>query len=179
VIALALALGALSIAWLLGALALQRAGVARPSKTFDAIVVLGCAVRPDGTPGPAFRRRIALGCELLRAGHAERLVITGGRVRSPIAEADAARSYIAASSLAPIDALVLETEARNTRENAQRTRAMLGEARVLVVSCSWHVPRARRVFARVFTNVECAGAPGSLRGALREVPAWLASFVRQ
>jgi uncharacterized SAM-binding protein YcdF (DUF218 family) len=178
VVALAVSLVVLSIAWMLGALALMRAGAVRATGTYDAIVVLGCRVMPNGTPGAAFRRRIELGCGLLRAGHAPRLVITGGPVRSATSEAESARAFIAAHALAPLDAVVLESEARTTRDNARRTRRLLGDARVLIVSCSWHLPRARRVFARAFTNVECAGAPGSLRGALREVPAWIVSVAR-
>ncbi len=167
-------------AWWLGALALSRAGSTTldPNERFDAIVVLGCRVLPNGQPGPAFARRLDLGCALVRAGAAPKLVVTGGRVSTSISEADAALAYVEARSLAPVDRLVREDQARNTRENATRTRALLGEARVLVVTTDWHVPRARRVFARSFAHVRCIGAPGKLRGALREVVPFLLDRLR-
>lgn len=179
-IPLLLALALTSLVWCAAALVIRRAGARalEPGATFDAIVVLGCRVRPDGSPGLAFARRIELGCALLREGRAPRLVVTGGAVGGPIPEADAARTYIEARALCDLAPLVLEREARNTRENARRTRALLGDVRVLVVTDAWHVPRARRIFARAFGDVQCAGAPGRFRGALREVPAFVFDLVR-
>lgn len=179
-IALLLTLSSLALAWLLGAQALMRAGRARPepSERFDAIVVLGCRVRDDGEVGPAFARRIEAGCALLAAGAAPKLVVTGGKVGGPVTEASAARAYVEKKALAPLDVLVLEDAARSTRENATCVRAMLGDARVLVVTTDWHVSRACRIFARSFSHVRGASAEGRLRGALREVPLWLIDRLR-
>lgn len=145
-----------------------------PSERFDAIVVLGCRVR-DGLASAAFGRRLDVACALLREGVAPTLVISGGKVGSPVAEAEAGRTYVLSRGLAPVDRIVLEDCATTTRENATLTRVLLGDVRVLIVTTDWHVPRARRVFRRSFTHVQAASAPGKLRGALREVAAWLVS----
>lgn len=166
--------------WLLAAQALRRSGRAPlpPDARFDAIVVLGARVRPDGTPSPALARRVELGCALLREGRAPKLVVTGGRVGGPITEAEAALRYVTARTLAPLDRIVLEPHARTTRDNARLTRALLGDVHVLVVTDDWHVARARRIFARAFCRVACAGAAGRIRGALREVPALVIELAR-
>lgn len=177
---LALVCAFVALAWPLAALVLARRGRARPDRDarFDAIVVLGCRVRPDGSASPSLKRRVELGCALLRAGHAPRLVITGGRVGSSVTEAAAARAHVAAHALAPVDALVLEEAATSTRTNATCTRALLGDASVLVVTDDWHVTRARMLFGRSFSRVACAGARARWRGALREVPLVVIDWVR-
>ncbi|MFO0685625.1 MAG: YdcF family protein [Sandaracinus sp.] len=170
----------LALAWPLAALALTRAGRSRPASgaRFDAIVVLGCRVRADGSASPALVRRIELGCQLLREGLAPKLVVTGGAVGGPLTEAEAARRVIAERALAPLDRVVLEPEARTTRENAEKTKRLLGEARVLVVTSDWHAARAHRLFARHFREVATAGAEGGWKGALREVPLFVLASVR-
>ncbi len=174
------ALLAVVLAWPLAAVALSRLGRSWPQHDarFDAIVVLGCRVRADGTASPALARRIELGCRLLGEGLAPRLVVTGGRVGGPISEAEAARRVIDQRGLAPLDRIVLEAEARTTNENAEKTRRLLGDVRVLVVTSDWHTPRARRVFARHFRVVATAGAEGGMKGALREVPLFALSLAR-
>ena len=165
-----------ALAWGLAASTLRRVGASRPTQgvRFDAIVVLGCRVR-DGRASPAFVRRLDVACALLGEGVAPTLVISGGKVGSHVSEAEAGRAYVLSCGLAPIDRIVLEDCATTTRENASLTRALLGDVHVLIVTTDWHVPRARRVFRREFTRVEAASASGNLRGALREVAAWLVS----
>lgn len=181
VLSLALACAFASLAWPLAALLLMRAGRVRPApgERFDAIVVLGARVRPDGSASVSLRRRVALGCELLRAGHAPKLVVTGGRVGGPITEAAAALAYVEGAELAPRGALVLEEAATSTRTNATSTRALLGDASVLVVTDDWHVPRSRMLFSRSFSRVACAGAPATIRGALREVVVLMVDALRR
>jgi uncharacterized SAM-binding protein YcdF (DUF218 family) len=164
------------LAWVLAASALRWMGASRPApnERFDAIVVLGCRVR-DGQASAAFGRRLDVACALLREGIAPTLVITGGKVGSHVTEAEAGRTYVLSHGLAPVDRIVLEDRATTTRENASLTRALIGDVPVLIVTTDWHVPRARRVFLRSFMRVEAASAPGKLRGALREVAAWLVS----
>lgn len=178
-LALVIGIVVLAQAWWLAALALMRTGTRRPDpgERFDAIVVLGCRVR-GGVPGPAFARRLEVGCAALRAELAPKLVITGGAVGDSVSEADAGYAYVAQRAIAPLAAIVREDQSRTTRENATCTRALLGDARVLVVTTDWHVSRAERVFARSFTTVKCASAPGKLRGALREIVPWILDRVR-
>lgn len=117
------------------------------------------------------------------------LVLSGGTVghRRPEAAvmADMAKRL-------GIDArcLVLEEEARNTRENARFALALLGArgvARVIVVSDFWHLPRACMLFRRFapsHVSVSALGVAPEWRsvwwwmGALREIPAFVADCVR-
>ena len=170
-----LALGCLGIAYLVLAVWLDRRGMrSAPEERYDAIVVLGCRVRPDGTASPALARRAALGAELWRRGLAPRLVLTGGVGTHPPSEAEAA-ARVARALGVPDDAMILEDRSTSTEENAREAARRIDAERVLVVTDAYHVVRAERVFRRHFAHVRAAGSAGSpsvrARGALREVTA--------
>lgn len=163
------------VLWLLAALALDRLGRRPPPDgRWDAIVVLGCGVGPDGRPAPALRHRVERAVALWRQGLAPVIVFTGGLGAHPPSEAEAAAAHARALGLPP-SAVRLEDRSTSTEENARFTAALHPNARVLVVTDAYHVFRARRVFARHFPAVAAAGSvaplPSRARGALREVAA--------
>jgi len=132
--------------------------------TADAIVVLGAALRAPGVAGPALRRRVAHAVRLLADGAAGHMVLSGGVVGPPPAEAVVMRD-LAMEMGAPAERLVMEDQARNTFENAVYTGRIMRERgwrRVLVVTDPFHVPRALYVFRRL--GLEAAGAPVRDRG---------------
>lgn len=166
---------ALLLAYLGAALFLDWTGRrAAPPGVYDAIVVLGCRVGPGGRPSASLDRRARRAAELFEAGLAPTIVLTGGVGDHPPSEARAAAD-VARSLGVPEDALVLEETSTSTEENAREARALVGPRRVLLVTDSYHVLRAERVFRRYFEGVVGVGsiAPtrARVRGALREVVA--------
>ena len=89
------------------------------------------------------------------------VVACGGRAWNGIVEADALRELLQQGGV-PGDAIVCEHRSRDTFENAMFAARILGErgiSRVVVVTCTWHVPRARSAFARAgLVVVEAFGA---------------------
>jgi uncharacterized SAM-binding protein YcdF (DUF218 family) len=121
----------------------------------DAIVVLGAGVRRDGTLSNSSLRRTIRGIDLYRRGLAKILVFTGPRNRSAHAEAEV-RSVLAMQFGVPSAAIVLETTARTTREEADRVAALLrhrGLSRILLVADVEGMRRATAVFQRVGFDV--------------------------
>jgi uncharacterized SAM-binding protein YcdF (DUF218 family) len=173
----AVLLVASQVALYLGALAygLDRAG-RRPigeDERFDAVVVLGCRVRPDGTPSPTLVRRTEAGARLVTEGRAPRLVLSGGKVGSETTEASAALPTALAAGLSR-EAILLEERSRTTDQNAAEVATLLGDpdARVLLVTDAYHVTRSVRLFRKHFRHVRghgvvVAGYP-RIKGALRE-----------
>ncbi len=56
----------------------------------------------------------------------------------------------------PEEVVIRERRSRDTQENAIYAARLLRErgiTDVVIVSCTWHVPRARRLFARAGLNV--------------------------
>lgn len=147
----------------------------------DAAIVLGAALNPDGSPGPALRRRVAAGAALVRAGRAPRLVLSGGAVRHHRSEAEVMHALALRHGVPP-EALVLEPDSRNTLENARNCRRILaanGWRRVAVVTDGYHLPRALYVFRRLGMDAEGVAAarpPGRawrVAACVREAGAFL------
>lgn len=167
-------------AWGGAAWILDRSGL-RPlprGRRYDAIVIAGCRVMPDGRPSPALVRRTALAVALYLEGRAPVIVCTGGKGDPPPPRSEAAAAAaVARERGVPDAALVLEDESRTTWENAEFTAKRIEAQSVCVVSDSVHVFRCRRMFGHFFDEVDGVGVRltgrSRLRQALREVGAVL------
>jgi uncharacterized SAM-binding protein YcdF (DUF218 family) len=147
----------------------------------DAIVVLGCQLVGGGRPSERLRRRVALGVGLYREAAAPLLVMSGGGAGA--ATEAAVMRDLAREAGVPETAVLLETESRNTFENAAYTARLLhaiGKPRIVLVSDRAHLPRAARLFRRAGLEViGVAGVPASsMRRAFGAVLYEIASLMR-
>ena len=116
-----------------------------PLPQSDVIILLGGI-------GPA--DRIVDTLRIYRAGKAPRIVISGGnqpwRVCA-VPEAESISNVLVGLGI-PFSALILETESRNTRENAVNTAAIFeahGWRTGLLVTSGTHMPRALAAFQKM------------------------------
>lgn len=125
-------------------------------KGFDALVVLGARVLPDGRPSDALRYRVHTGVRLFHEGAAPLLLFTGAGAAGPPGapsaglptEADVALRLATAQGV-PEDRCLLERASMTTWENAAFSAPLLRERdarRVLVVTDRYHLFRALRCF---------------------------------
>ena len=120
---------------------------------YAAIVLLGGATSPANPPK---RMHPDLGAAADRMWHATRLykeglapiiIISGGRSpglesRSDIqTEAQAMRLFLLDMGI-PDSAMILEDQARTTRENASLTKGIIKDGAVALVTSAFHMPRA-------------------------------------
>ena len=91
-------------------------------------LVFGCR------PGPAFDARIHAAHCLLRAGRADKIIISGQR------EADYAHLKLLKMGVAK-HLIELEPRARSTVENLTLSASLLGDKPFWAVSDRWHLPR--------------------------------------
>ncbi len=136
--------------------------------TLPAAVVLGAAIRPDGSPSPAMLRRLAHGAALWRAGRVGHLILSGGLVRHPPAEARVMQALALAAGVGE-DCLILEERSRNTAENARFCAPLCQERgwrQLLLVTDGWHMRRALYCFRRVGLSPVAAPAPAEGQGWL-------------
>ncbi|NJL00655.1 MAG: YdcF family protein [Spirulinaceae cyanobacterium RM2_2_10] len=125
----------------------------------EAIVLLGGCTKSQKPPRPMVDiteggDRIFYAAQLYRDGKAPLVIAAGGRVGwrgsgSPEA-ADMAKLLEFLS--VPHDAILLELNSLNTRENAVNVKRLLdqrGLKRVLLVTSAMHMPRALRIFQRL------------------------------
>lgn len=169
------ALAAGVIGWVLAAVALDQHGERSVgAASADLVVVAGCRVEPDGTASPCLRGRVERAAALWREGRAPIVLLTGGVGEHPPSEAEAGRAVLLAAGV-PADRIALEDRSSSTEENAVFARRVTDARRVLLVTDTFHVWRAERVFGRVFDEVSAVGVRAPwwprTRGALREVAA--------
>jgi uncharacterized SAM-binding protein YcdF (DUF218 family) len=128
----------------------DRAGTERAG----CVVVLGC--RP-GTG--AFARRARAARDVYFARDLRMIVACGGRAWDGKVEADELARLLRESDV-PDDAIIRERCSLDTRDNARFAAGMLarrGIEEVLVVTCSWHLPRAVRLFRAAGLRAEGIG----------------------
>ena len=126
------------------------------SDRFDAIVVLGGGLDENGSLRPTIelssnsRNRTTCGVDLFQQGYAPVLVLTGGSERiigTGPKEAIEMKRWAVRLGV-PESSMMIDTEARNTYENATVTKRLLGPASILLVSSASHLPRAVPVFTK-------------------------------
>lgn len=124
----------------------------------DAIVVLGGGLQPDGSLTAASLRRTVHGIALHHRRLAPIIVFLGPGRRVGVPE-ESIRATLARDLGVPDSAIVPVTGARNTREEVQRAQPLLsarGATRLLLVTDSQHMFRARRLFERAGFSVIAA-----------------------
>jgi uncharacterized SAM-binding protein YcdF (DUF218 family) len=139
---------------------------AAPTCCYEAIVVLGGSIGPAVPPlrpDPELfdsSDRVWHAARLFHRGLAPRIIVSGGSylVESGQApptqtEAVAMRQFLVALGV-PESAIVMEGKSINTIENMQETRALVGTARVALVTSGFHMPRALRLARKVGLDAE-------------------------
>lgn len=130
----------------------------------DAIVVLGGAMhfywieREHVTPYELENSRLAAGARAWLARRAPVIVLSGGGDNGGNPESSEARLMANAIQRlgVPADALMLEPESHNTRDNARYTAALArkhGFGRILLVTSQLHMPRALIEFRKAGVDV--------------------------
>ncbi len=126
----------------------------------QAVVTLGAGLESEGVLSDNSLRRALTGILLCRKGLASLIVFSGPASRFKIAEADVRAEMARGLGVLP-DAILTDTQARTTREEAERISALLRPRevrRILLVTDSLHMARARRLFEHTGLQVFPVGA---------------------
>lgn len=139
----------------------------------DCIVVLSGGVLDQTAPRPTIEitqegNRVLYAAQLYRQGKAPRILCTGGivpggtRVR---AEAEDMSEFLEMLGV-PKDAILKETQARNTHEHGVNLFPILqqrGFKHILLVTSAMHMPRSMGVFRRLCPGIDWTPAPTDFR----------------
>ena len=95
--------------------------------------------------------RFWAGVELFKAGKAPQLVFTGGRQPwSPVKETEGQWLATQAKRIGvPADLIQVSSEARNTAQEAKAVAVLLKTKDIVLVTSSYHMPRAKKIFEDV------------------------------
>jgi uncharacterized SAM-binding protein YcdF (DUF218 family) len=128
---------------------------------FDAILVFGCKAAPSGGPSACELARVSEAVHEYRRGVAPRLILTGGAVHNQYIESKVMAAAARAEGI-PDSALYLDTESRDTIQNAKNALRILqshGWSSAELVSSPQHLPRIGLIFKRLPVEWRLHAAP--------------------
>jgi vancomycin permeability regulator SanA len=104
-------------------------------------LVLGAMVFPDGRPSPFLAARLDLAHRLYSAGRVRVVVVSGDNGAKEYNEPEAMRTYLINAGM-PGEAVVADYAGFDTYDSAARALRIFGVEQLIVVTQSYHLPRA-------------------------------------
>lgn len=133
---------------------------APPPEDLDCILVLGCGVRPDGSPSHMLEDRMKRAIQLYQAGWSDVLLLSGDNRKEDYNEVGVMKAYAMARGV-PEEAIVLDHAGLCTYDSLYRARAIFGAERVAVITQAFHISRALYIGRSL--GVEAWGVTADLR----------------
>jgi uncharacterized SAM-binding protein YcdF (DUF218 family) len=134
-----------------------------PDSSADAAIVLGAAAW-GSNPSPVYRERINEAISLYKQGRVHWIIFTGGSRRPGYpSEAEVGRQFSAKHGI-PLDAMLVDSESRNTWQNLDRARKLMavnGIRSALLVSDPLHMRRAMAIAIDLGIRTGAAPTPSS------------------
>lgn len=140
---LLISLGVAVYGGLIGWLCWQEAHPEAPGP-YDAIIVLGAQVLPDGTPQVQLEWRLLEALTLYQGSPAPIVVCGAQGADEPRPEAEVMRDWLIERGV-PAESILTDANSFNTRENIQNAVSLLSPydvSAVRVVTSDYHLPRA-------------------------------------
>lgn len=125
-----------------------------------AAIVFGAGLQRDSSPTPILRDRVAAAAELYFTGKVEKLLMSGDNRFIYYNEPEAMRQYALQLGV-PSEAIVLDYAGRRTYDTCYRAKAIFGLAEVILVTQSFHLPRALYTCNRL--GLDAIGIPADLQ----------------
>ena len=104
-------------------------------------LVLGAKVFPDGTPSPYLAARLDVAHRLYQSGKVQVIVVSGDHLAKEYNEPEAMRTYLVNAGM-PAAAVVTDYGGFDTYESCARALRIFGVKQLIVVTQSYHLPRA-------------------------------------
>jgi len=134
--------------------------VVDPPRPADAIVVFASGVGESGKAGGGYQERVKEAIDLYHMGSASHLIFSSGYLFA-FQEAEVMKAVAVANGV-PSSAIILETKAANTYENAKFVSEIIvqrGWRSVLLVSSPYHMRRAVWTMRRVAPEITVVPRP--------------------
>lgn len=154
---------------------------------YDAIIVLGAQVKPDGEPSLQLQWRIDAAVEAWKEHNC--IIVTCGAQggNEPAPEAHVMRDELIRQGV-PEEAILVEDQSFNTRQNINHAVSLLEGRevrRVLIVTSDYHLPRAMAIAEDAGLDASGMGAPTKLgmrywvKNHGREALAWIKYWMQK
>jgi len=119
-------------------------------------LVLGAQVDPGGTPSPFLAARLELARRLFAAGKVKVLLVSGDHMNWDYDEPQAMRTWLVAHGV-PDKKIVLDYAGFDTYDSCARALRVFGVHRLIVVTQTYHLPRAVMLCRRLGLDADGVG----------------------
>ena len=148
----------------------------------DCILILGCGVRPDGTPSPMLQDRLETGIDLYNAGFAPRILISGDNGQITYNEIHVMLHYLLDRGIPAAD-IFCDHAGFSTYDSIHRSNSIFGAQRMIIVTQRYHQYRAQFIASRLgIASIGCCTDDihygGQLFRELREIAARDKDFIK-
>ena len=146
---------------------------------YDAVIILGAQVKPDGTPSVQLTWRLDAAKDAWDMRNVP-IVVCGAQGRDePMTEADAMEIYLSARGV-PGDMILKDPDSFNTVQNLKTAKRLLDDypevRNVLIVTSDYHVPRSLAIAGDLGYAATGLGSPCLpdywIKNHARETLAW-------
>ena len=107
----------------------------------DCIIVLGCFVREDGTPGNILADRLKTGVELYKNGVAPKIIMSGDHSSDEYNEVASMKRYAVEAGV-PSEDIFMDHAGFSTYETMYRAKEVFGAEKVVIVTQEYHLYRS-------------------------------------
>lgn len=142
-------------------------------KDVDAILILGCQVKPDGSLSLMLKDRLDKGIELYKNGVAPKVIVSGDHGREDYDEVNAMKKYMIQNEV-PSEDIFMDHAGFNTYDSMYRAKNIFNVNKCVVVTQKYHLYRS--VYIGNALGMETYGVPaqnikyvGQLGRDIREV----------
>ena len=141
-------LAAIVFAGVVGYVCIREGSVAKAvpeADQYDAIIVLGAQIKPDGSPSVQLSWRLDAAAEAYRQKPVPVVVCGAQGKDEPMTEAEGMKKYLTESGI-PEQDILQDPDSFNTRQNLKNAASLLSSLpsvkKVLIVTSDYHVPRS-------------------------------------
>ena len=158
-----------------------------PAGEYDAIIVLGAQVKPDGTLSLQLQWRVDAAAKAWRERRSLIVVCGAQGSNEPATEASVMKAELIRQGV-PEEYILMDEESFNTRQNIANAVALLegrDVQRVLVVTSDYHLPRAMAIAEDAGLEASGVGSPTKLgvrfwvKNHGREALAWIKYWMQK
>ena len=158
-----------------------------PAGEYDAIIVLGAQVKPDGTLSLQLQWRVDAAAKAWRERQSLIVVCGAQGSNEPATEASVMKAELIRQGV-PEKYILMDEESFNTRQNIANAVALLegrDVQRVLVVTSDYHLPRAMAIAEDAGLEASGVGSPTKLgvrfwvKNHGREALAWIKYWMQK
>ena len=182
-------LGVILYAGLVGYICIREGSVLKEvpaAENYDAIIVLGAQVKPDGSPSVQLSWRLDAAWEAWEQKHVPVVVCGAQGKDEPMPEAEAMSLYLENKGVPAAD-ILKDPDSFNTNQNLQNAAKLLqdlpGIQRVMIVTSDYHVPRAMALARDLGFDACGMGSPCKqeywIKNHAREALAWCKYWARK